>query len=192
MTANVISPSRTMAQVIRKSGRITLGSLACRCTIGRLIRALVTEVRTVAIPAIAGTTLPCLTRFPAAAVVLALLTSPPMALTIRNRNCRKISLSQGSDGPSRQQEQAKLKTRPRDTGEPSVTGVVLPLSCHRDNERQTAQPPGVMRPSGMAAARRALGAKNASNSRLRPKLPPLSAASLPRPYPVVGLAAHPC
>ena len=56
---------------------VTALSLVVRQTIGRFTPALAKEVSTVVLPARAAVILPCIAMVAAAAVVLALLTSPP-------------------------------------------------------------------------------------------------------------------
>ena len=60
---------------------MTVLLLVVRHTMGRFTAALAREARIVALPARDGLIFPCIARVAAAAVVLALLTSPPAMLT---------------------------------------------------------------------------------------------------------------
>src|ERR1700733_2954690 len=76
-TTTAATPIATTVKTSTLNLRTTALFLAARHTIGRLTAALDKEARTVVLPAKAGLILPCIARVAAAAVVLALLTSPP-------------------------------------------------------------------------------------------------------------------
>ena len=76
-TATAATPIATTVNTSTLNLRTTALFLAARHTIGRLTAALDKEARTVVLPAKAGLIFPCIAIVAAAAVVLALLTSPP-------------------------------------------------------------------------------------------------------------------
>lgn len=75
MTATI--PMETTVAISRVNLLITALFLVVRQTIGRLTVALVKDVSTVVLPASEALIFPCIAIVAAAAVVLALLTSPP-------------------------------------------------------------------------------------------------------------------
>ena len=87
-TTTAASPIPTTVNTSTLSLRTTALFLAARHTIGGFTAALDREARTVVLRAKAGLTNPCIASVAAAAVVLALLTSPSNTQSQAYRNCQ--------------------------------------------------------------------------------------------------------
>ena len=79
--ATAIIPARATVAISSISRFVIVLSFVVRQTIGRLMTALAKEASTAALPADDGLSWPCTAIVAAAAVVLALLTSPPIMAT---------------------------------------------------------------------------------------------------------------